>query len=691
MKRLITRFFVLASPVLILGSFTFVTVTSKTKTSIQSLMEKIIPAFDLSSLDLDHKPTDDFDSYANGGWKKNNPIPSTEGNWGAFGILNKENSEVNLKGIIDKAISNKANKPGSDEQKIADMYKSYMDTLTIEKLGLSPLKAYIAKIDGIKTLKDWTAVSGELQMIGVSSVVGIYVDADDRNSKMNAVKWSQSGLSLGEKSYYSGKDERMTMIRTEFVKYIDKLMGLCNRKVNNPGQSILNFETELAAIQLSNVEMRDPIKTYNKIPSSELTKLSKNVDWIMFAAKQGIVTNEIIVHNTKYFSDLNDLLSKTPVETLKLYTYNKLISSFAGYLPKAIKDERFHFYGTIKSGIKEQKKRDIQAIDITEGLGEGNILGRLYVKDFFPESSKKKVAEMIENVRAVYSERIDKITWMGDSTKMMAKKKLSTFTYKIGYPDKWEDFSTIKIKPNALIENVISNTLWSHKKMLKDVGKPVDKARWYMAPQMVNAYYNPLNNEVVFPAGILQAPFFNPNADDAVNYGGIIAVIGHEFTHGFDDQGAQYDEAGNLKNWWTNQDSENFRNLSKKYIDYFSAFEALPGVHINGELTIGENIADLGGLTLAYYALERSLKGKPEPAKIDGFTWQQRFFLSWAQVWHNNIKDEELRNRLQTDPHSPARYRINGPLKHLPEFYAAWGVKEGDKMWIPADQRVSIW
>lgn len=298
---------------------------------------------------------------------------------------------------------------------------------------------------------------------------------------------------------------------------------------------------------------------------------------------------------------------------------------------------------------------------------------------------------MIENVRAVYSERIDKLTWMSDSTKRMAKKKLSTFTYKIGYPDKWEDYSKIEIKSTALIENIIANQLWNHNKMLSDIGKPVDKERWGFSPQTVNAYYTPLNNEVVFPAGILQAPFFNPNADDAINYGGIIAVIGHEFSHGFDDQGAQYDENGNLRNWWTSKDEENFKALSQRYIQYFNGFEPLKGVNINGELTIGENIADLGGLTLAYYALERSLKGKPEPAKIDGFTWQQRFFLSWAQVWHNNIKEEELLNRLKTDPHSPARYRINGPLKHLPEFYKAFGVKVGDQMWIPENDRISIW
>ncbi len=695
MKNLISKILILATPVFILGSCSNSS-QQNTDQKKPDMKDTIIPALDSLSLDRSFRPQDDFDSFANGGWKKRNPIPPTEGNWGAFGILDKENSEVKLKGIIQETLKNKENAPGSDEQKIADLYRSFMDTNTIDKLGLTPLKPYIDQVNEIKTLNEWVAVTGELQKIGIPGVLGIYVDADDRNSKMNAVKWVQGGLSLGEKSYYSGMDERMKMIRDEFVKHVDKMLQLSNWSSTakfkpDPSNALLKFETELAKIQLSNVELRDPIKTYNKIATTELKTLAKNTDWASFSSRQGINTDTIVVQNKAYFTKLDKLLAKTNVETLKLYTYYQLIKSFATYLPKPIKDERFAFYGQIKSGIKEQKKRDIQAIDVTEGLGEGNILGRLYTKQYFPESSKKKVAEMIENVRAVYGERIDKLTWMGDSTKQMAKKKLSTFTYKIGYPDKWEDYSTITVKANALVENIINNTLWSHNKMLKDVGKPVDRQRWYMSPQTVNAYYNPLNNEVVFPAGILQAPFFNPDADDAVNYGGIIAVIGHEFTHGFDDQGAQYDEVGNLKNWWTNADAENFKKLSGRYISYFNSFEAMPGVKINGELTIGENIADLGGLTLAYYALVRSMSGKPEPAKIDGFTWQQRYFLSWAQVWHNNIKDEELRNRLQTDPHAPARYRINGPLKHLGEFYQAFDVKEGDKMWIPADQRVVIW
>lgn len=690
MKRYNPQFFILSAALAFAASCS--EQPKQKETSKTAETKKIIPGFDTSSLNRRYRAQDDFDSFVNGGWKKLNPIPSTEGTWGAFGIIDKENSEVKLKGIIESTLKTKENAEGSDEQKIADMYRSFMDTLQIEKLGLNPLKPYTDQIRGISGLAQWVQVSGELQKIGVSSVLGVYVDADDRNSKMNAVKWGQSGLSLGEKSYYSGKDERMQMIRSEFVKHVDQMMLHSGYEFKGAaGETLLQFETALAAIQLSNVELRDPIKTYNKIASSELKTLSKDADWLSFASSQGIVSDTVIVQNKKYFSNLNTLLSKTNIETLKLYTYYKLINGFATYLPKKIKDERFNFYGKIKGGVKEQKKRDIQAIDITEGLGEGNILGRLYTKAFFPETSKKKVAEMIENVRAVFSERVDQLAWMSAGTKEMAKKKLSTFTYKIGYPDQWEDYSNIQVKPGELLANVINNTLWSHNKMLRDIGKPVDKKRWFMPPQTVNAYYNPLNNEIVFPAGILQAPFFNPDADDAINYGGIIAVIGHEFTHGFDDQGAQYDETGNLRNWWTKADSDNFSKLGKRYIAYFNAFEPMPGVHINGELTIGENIADLGGLTLAYYALKRSLQGKAEPAPIDGFTWQQRFFMSWAQVWHNNIKDEELRNRLQTDPHAPARYRINGPLKHLNEFYDAFGVKEGDAMWIPADQRIVIW
>ena len=649
-----------------------------------------VPGFDLSSLDSTQKACDDFDSYVNGGWKKKNPIPGTESRWGAFGILDKENKEVRLKGIIEEITNLKDRKNGSEEQQIADYYQSFLDTATVEKRGLEPLKPYLDKIESVQSLKDLASVTGELQKVGVSTVLGFGVEGDLRNSKMNVLYEGQDGLSLGEKSYYERTDSSTVKVRNEFVKHVDAMFGFASFKDANPGKTVLDFETKLAKLQLTNVELRDPIKTYNKTSFSDFTKLAPDFDLKTFADKQDIKTDTVIVQNVAYIKSVNALLKATPLATLKLYTRWQLLSNFAGYLPKSFDKEDFRFFSTVMRGTKQQRARVERAIRSTDGL-LGMPLGKLFSKKYFPEDDKKKVSEMIENVRTVYGERIDKLTWMSDSTKARAHKKLKAFTYKIGYPDKWKDYSSIKIEGDKLFENVIAASLFQNEENVKKIGKPVDKSEWHMTPQTVNAYYNPLNNEVVFPAGILQPPFYNRDADDAINYGGIIAVIGHEFTHGFDDQGSQFDEEGNLKNWWTASDRANFDKLTKKYIDYFSGIEALPGFKINGALTIGENVADLGGLTLAYYALEKSLKGKPEPAPIDGFNWKQRFFLGWAQVWHMNTTDEALRNQVQTDPHAPAKDRINGPLPHLKEFQNAWSCGEGSKMVLPEASRVVIW
>ncbi|WP_031528763.1 M13 family metallopeptidase [Dyadobacter crusticola] len=649
-----------------------------------------VPGFDISSLDSTAKACDDFDSYANGGWKKKNPIPGTESRWGAFGILDKENKEVRLKSIIDEIASNKDRKKGSEEQQIADYYQSFLDTATIEKRGLSPLKPYLDKINAVTSLKDLVPVSGELQKLGVPSVVGFGVDADLRNSKINILYQGQGGLSLGEKSYYERTDSSTVKVRKEFVGHVDKMFSLAGFTDQKPGQTLLDFETKLAKLQLSNVELRDPVKTYNKMAFSDLEKLLPAFEMRTFADKQDIKTDTIIVQNKAYLQNLNTLLKATPISTLKMYTKWQLLSRFAGYLPKSFDQEDFRFFSTVMRGTKQQRVRQERAIRSTDGL-LGMPLGKLFSKKYFPEEDKKKVAEMIENVRTVYGERIDKLTWMSDSTKAKAHKKLKAFTYKIGYPDKWKDYSSIEIAPDKLFENVVSAALFGHKESVEKIGKEVDKKEWGMTPQTVNAYYNPLNNEVVFPAGILQPPFYNRDADDAINYGGIIAVIGHEFTHGFDDQGSQFDDEGNLKNWWTAADRANFDKLTKRYIDYFSGIEALPGFNINGALTIGENVADLGGLTLAYYALQKSFEGKKEPEPIDGFNWKQRFFLGWAQVWHMNTTDEALRNQVQTDPHAPAKDRINGPLPHLKEFEAAFGCAPGSKMTLPDSARIVIW
>ncbi|GGM75363.1 peptidase M13 [Dyadobacter beijingensis] len=648
-----------------------------------------VPGFDVSSLDSTARACDDFDKYANGGWKKNNPIPGTESRWGAFGILDKENKEVRLKGIIEEITKVQDRKKGTEEQQIADYYQSFLDTATVEKRALEPLKPYLDKINAIASLKDLASVAGEMQKVGVESVTGFGVEGDLRNSKINVLYQGQDGLSLGERSYYERADSSTVKVRSEFVKHIDKMFSMAGFPEANPGQTILDFETKVARLQLTNVELRDPVKTYNRMSFADFEKLIPDFDQKTFAEKQDVKTDTLIVQNKPYLQNLNKLLKATPIATLKLYTKWQLLSRFAGYLPKQFDQEDFRFFATVMRGTKQQKGRVERAIRSTDGL-LGMPLGKLFVKKYFPEEDKKKVSEMIENVRTVYGERIDKLTWMSDSTKAKAHKKLKAFTYKIGYPDKWKDYSSIEIAPDKLFENVISASLYAHKENVKKIGKEVDKKEWLMTPQTVNAYYNPLNNEVVFPAGILQPPFYNRNADDAINYGGIIAVIGHEFTHGFDDQGSQFDDEGNLKNWWTAADRTNFDKLTKRYIDYFSGIEALPGFKINGALTIGENVADLGGLTLAYYALEKSFNGK-EPEPIDGFTWKQRFFLGWAQVWHMNTTDEALRNQVQTDPHSPARDRINGPLPHLKEFQAAWSCGAGSKMVLPDSSRIVIW
>ncbi|MGN7819940.1 M13 family metallopeptidase [Chitinophaga sp. 22536] len=649
-----------------------------------------VPAFNVADIDTAYKACDDFDNYANGNWKKNNPIPSTESRWGAFGILDKQNKEVRLKGIIAELTSKTDLKKGTEEQQIADYYTSFLDTATIEKRGITPLKPYLDKIEAIKTLADWAAVTGELQKIGVSSFTGFGAEADAKNSKMNILYQGQSGLSLGEKSYYEQQDSATKNVRDEFVKHVDKMFTLAGFPEQKPGTTILGLESQLAKIQLTNVALRDPVKTYNRAAFSELKTLAPDFDWDAFSQKQDIKTDTLVLQNKEYLTNASKLLKTTPIDVLKTYTKWQLLTSFAGYLPKAFDEENFHFFGTVMTGKKAQKTRAERAIRSTDAK-LGMPLGKLFAKKYFPESSKEKVSKMIENVRSVYGERIDKLTWMSDSTKQMARKKLASFTYKIGYPDKWKDYSSIQVDKGTLLENAISAILYEHKENIDKIGKPVDKSEWGMTPQTVNAYYNPLNNEVVFPAGILQPPFYNANADDAINYGGIIAVIGHEFTHGFDDQGSQFDADGNLKNWWTKADRVNFDKLTKRYINYFSSMEVAPGLKIKGDLTIGENVADLGGLTLAYYALQKSFEGKEEPKPIDGFTWKQRFFLGWAQVWHGNITDAALRQQIQTDPHSPARARINGPLPHLKEFQDAWGCQPGNKMVLPEAERVVIW
>lgn len=648
------------------------------------------PAFDVAGMDTTAKPCEDFDKFANGTWKEKNPVPSTESRWGAFSILAKENLEVKVKSIIDTLMATKgAPAKGSTAQLVGDFYRSYMDTAKLEELGASPLKPWMDRIDALKDLKEQAALSGEYGRLGVSTFVGLHADADMHNSRMNILYSGQDGLSLGERSYYEKTDSAMMNVRKEFVGHVDKMFSLAGLTDKDPGKTILDFETGLAKLQLTNIQRRDP-DIYKKIAFTDFAKLSPKYDLSLLVGKMGITADTLLLEDKDYVAKASAYIAGTPLPVLKTWMKWQLLDTYANVLTKALNEENFRFNGTVMSGTKEQKTRVLRALRTTDNL-LGEPLGKLYAEKYFPASSRKKVEDMIENVRAVYGEHIKALTWMGPETKTKALEKLSLFTTKIGYPDKWKDYSMVDIKPDALFQNTMNLIEWRSNDNLVRIGKPVDTKEWGMTPQTVNAYYNPSMNEVVFPAGILQPPFFDPDADDAINYGGIIAVIGHELTHGFDDQGAKFDGHGNLVNWWTDQDKANFDSLAQRMIKYYDTMEVMPGVHVKGALTVGENIADLGGVTLAYAALERSMQGKPAPAKIDGFTWQQRFFLGWAQVWRSNITPEAARRLVEMDSHSPAHFRINAIMGQFKPFQEAWCPDGTGAMIVPDSERVVIW
>ncbi|MBP8822062.1 MAG: M13 family metallopeptidase [Flavobacteriales bacterium] len=680
-----TKGAVSGSLILALASLTACT----SKPSMTETARPTVPAFDVAGMDTTAKPCDDFDRFANGLWKEKNPVPSTESRWGAFGILAKENLEVKIKGIIDTLLVHEAATKGSTAQLVGDFYRSYMDTAKLEELAAAPLKPWMDRIDALKDLKEQAALSGEYARLGVSTFVGLHADADMHDSKVNILYSGQDGLSLGERSYYEKTDSAMANIRTEFVGHVDKMFSLAGLAEKNAGASILAFETGLAKLQLTNIQRRDP-DIYQKISFTEFAQLAPKYDLALLAKSMGIATDTLLLEDRAYVEKASAYIAATPLATLKTWMKWQLLGTYANVLNKALNEENFRFEGTVMSGTKEQKSRQLRALRATDGL-LGEPLGKLYAENYFPASSRKKVEDMIENVRTVYGEHIKALTWMSPGTKTKALEKLALFTTKIGYPGQWKDYSMVDIQPDALLRNTMNLIAWRSNDNLKRIGKPVDTKEWGMTPQTVNAYYNPSLNEVVFPAGILQPPFFNADADDAINYGGIIAVIGHELTHGFDDQGAKFDGHGNLVNWWTDADKANFDSLAQRMIAYYDGLEVLPGIHVKGALTVGENIADLGGVTLAYAALQRSLVGQPEPAKVDGYTWQQRFFLGWAQVWRSNATPEAARRLVELDPHSPAHFRINAIMGQFKPFQEAWCTEGKGAMLVPDSARVVIW
>lgn len=644
--------------------------------------------FDVSTMDTTVSPCDDFDQFANGGWKKNTKIPSTEASWGAFEILNKEN-ESKQKGIIQEVLKG-SHKKGSNGQLISDFYKSYMDTVTIEKLGTSSIQPYFDKIDKATNFDDLLYINGTLP--NMDNFFNYYVEADLKDTKVNQFYIVQSGLVMGDREYYLSNAPDMVSIRTKYMNFLKNmhvLIGQTPEQSTVSANTIFALEKKIAEIHLAKEEMRDPVKTYNKKSYAELKALAPNINFDKFFEGLGKKPTEVSIDNVEIITKTNALIKTVPLADWKAYLKWQLLTNMAPYLNKSLEKERFAFFGTVMNGIAEQKPRDERGLrNVNRSLGEP--FGKLFVEKYFSETSKMKIGEMIENLRSVYKERVQQLDWMTDSTKMAAVKKLDAFTYKIGYPNKWKDYSKLEISADKLFDNVIAINRYETKLMLDKLGKPVDKDDWLMTPQLVNAYYNPTNNEVVFPAGILQPPFYNPDADDAINYGGIMAVIGHEFTHGFDDQGSQFAPDGTLNDWWTAEDKAKFAEKTNKLVAHYNKFEVLPGLFCNGEFTQGENIADQGGVILAYYALLKSLEGKPEPKPIDGYTYKQRFFLGWAQVWRDLSTDESLKSLVATNPHAPAKARINATLSNLKEFHDAWGCTSG-KMCTPEAERALVW
>ena len=645
-------------------------------------------AFDTNYIDSTTSPCENFYQYAIGNWQANNPVPETESRWMAFNILNEENRKKLLK-IVDDVAQNDNAKQGTEEQMIRDFYRSGMDTLSIESKGIIEINDLLTRIDNSSNITDIQVLFGDLAPIGINTPIGLYISADSKNSKMNTVYAGQSGLNLPDRDYYLNDNPKFQDIRSSYKNHINKMMEMAGDS-SSPGQAILDLETAIAQISWSRLERRDPNKRYNK----------KNlIDWdnsLSIIDVQSILTNRgfgafdtIIVSQPSFFESLNSLLENQPVSTWKSYMKWNVVSSFASYLNQSIVEERFSFYSKKLRGTQMMKPREERVFSVINGsLAEP--LGKLFVKSYFDEESKQYMSNMIENLRSAYRERINDLSWMSAETKEKALKKLNAFTYKIGYPDEWRDYSELAIKANSYVQNIIQVRKFGYNRMLEKLGKPVDKSEWYMSPQMVNAYYSSSNNEIVFPAGILQPPFFHKTFDHAINYGGIGAVIGHEFSHGFDDQGSKFDWDGNLNSWWTEEDRAKFDELAQKLGEQYDSYSPVEGMNVNGKMTMGENIADLGGVTLAYNALQLEYKdGTPED--IDGFTWQQRFFLGWANVWKGNIKEEEMVNRLKSDVHSPAEYRVLGPLVNFEPYYQAFGTCETGSMYKPDTSRIAIW
>ncbi|HEY8023790.1 MAG TPA: M13-type metalloendopeptidase [Burkholderiaceae bacterium] len=652
----------------------------------------LVSGIDQKNVDNAVRVQDDFYMHVNGTWIKNNEIPADKSAWGSFYEL-RDNSLTQLRTIVEAASKDGTKKPGSEAQQIGDLYDSYMDEKKLDELGLTPLKSEFDKVAALKDKKEIPALIAHFNRVGITAPYDIGVHQDNKDSTKYVVDFGQSGLGLPDRDYYLKKDDaKMAEALGKYQAHITKMLGMSgDKKAAAKAKAIIALETELAKVQWTKVENRDPLKTYNKEELAKLEALTPGYSWKQYMSTAGLdgKVTYVIVSQPTYLTGFAKVLKSTPLAVWKDYFAWHVLSSNASYLGKAYSDENFAFYGTALNGVPQQQPRWKRAINVEEtAVGEG--LGKLYVAQYFPPESKVRMEKLVANLLEAYRQSIDTLDWMTPATKKEAQTKLSSFMTKIGYPSKWRDYSALTINKDDLIGNVRRAAEFEYQRNINKLGQPIDRAEWGMTPQTVNAYYNPELNEIVFPAAILQPPFFNFQADDAVNYGAIGAVIGHEISHGFDDQGAQYDGAGNLRDWWTKEDHERFAAKTKALVKQYSAYAPVPGYNVNGELTLGENIADNSGLAIAYKAYKLSLGGKEAPV-IDGLTGDQRFYLGFGQVWRAKTRDNAAIVRIKTDPHSPPQFRGNGTVKNQPGFYSAFGVKEGDAMYLPPDQRVIMW
>ena len=650
---------------------------------------------DLTDLNQKVKPGDDFYDYACGGWMKKNPLPAAYSRYGSFDRLAEDNNK-RINGIL-KELQENSYPNGSVEQKLSDLYKLAMDSARREKEGLAPAMGMIQKMEAAKTVQQLFAIQLEMMPYGDSEFFGAYMGADEKNASQNILNINQGGLTLGQKDYYLETDEATTKIREAYKKHIVRMFqlfgfkkGVAEKKMKN----IFKVELALAKVSKSRTELRDPIANYNRMTLKEFDSKYPHFQLEKQMNAKGIASQyiqELVVGQPDFMAGADQIFAKITPAEYRDYMEWGIITSAAGLLNNEVRAANFDFFGKVMSGRKEDHPLWRRATSQVQGV-MGEALGKIYVSKYFPASSKERMKTLVENLRIALGERIAAQDWMDDSTKVNALLKLNTFYVKIGYPDRWTDMSDLEIDAKKSYYENMQNCyrFWTKWRINHTAGKPVDRDDWHMTPQTVNAYYNPTTNEICFPAGILQVPFFDPTADDAFNYGAIGVVIGHEMTHGFDDQGRQYDKDGNMHDWWTASDGKNFTERTDKYADFFSAIKVLPDLNGNGRLTLGENLADHGGLQVAWYAYKNATKNVKLPV-VDGLTADQRFFLAYAGVWAGNITEAEIRNRTKSDPHSLGRWRVNGALPHIDMWYEAFGVKEGDKMYIPKEKRLSLW